>query len=507
MQDNNSNNKRLAKNTFFLYVRSFVLLGISLYTSRLTLDILGVKDFGIYNLVGGVVTMFSILNGAMSSASRRFITYALGDKDKNKVRNVFQNTVILHYLLSIILFVLLEIIGVWFLNNKLNIPSDRLNAAYYVMQFSILTLFVNIVCVPYDALIVAHEKMKAFAYIGIFEAIEKLLVIYILMCINVDNLIFYSLLMFLCTLFKIGIYINYCFKKFEETRGLVFRVDKELFRRMFSFASWNLFGHGSFVLRNQGVDIVMNIFFGVTVNAAKGVCNQVQGAVTQFVTNFQTALYPQVTVAIAEGNRKRAHSLMNQGGRLSFYLLSIISIPLYISLEEILNLWLVEVPMYTVLFIRLTLLYMLLDSLSRIIMQAISATGIIKNYEIVVGGTKLLAVPMTYIYILLFKDVSAGLVVNLILELACLILRLYFAKKLVDFCIKDYLIHIVAKCWIVFSIAILCSFLISHIIYVHFSLMIIITAFTSLIIIMFLGFNRTERKLIIDKVLVQLKKL
>ena len=287
----NSDNNRIAKNTIFLYFRSILLILISLYTSRVILEALGVSDYGVYNVVGGMVAMFSMLSGAMSSASQRFITFALGKKDFEHLCKVFNTSISLHVVLGFIMIVILEVIGVWFLYNKLNIPSERLEIAFWVFQCSTAAFFIGIISVPFIATIVAHEKMSAFAYIGIIDGVLKLFIALLLLYAPIDRLLLYAFLLSLVTLLTFLIYFTYCRWTFAETRGIKWLIERQLFREMFNFAGWNLFGSGSLVLRNQGIDILLNLFYGVTVNAAKGVCNQIQAGVYQFVTNFQRKVY------------------------------------------------------------------------------------------------------------------------------------------------------------------------------------------------------------------------
>ncbi len=500
MADYSTNNKRIAKNTLLLYFRSILLILISLYTSRVILQSLGVLDYGIYNVVGGVVTMFTMISTSMSSASQRFITYALGEGDFERLKKVFTTSITLHIIIGILIVLLIEIFGVWFLYAKLNIPDNRLDIAFWVLQLSIFTLFVNIIAVPYNSVIIAHEKMSAFAYISILEAVLKLLIAFGLLWSPIDRLLLYAILMFVTSLLIRMIYTVYSHRKFDETRDVKLGIEHGLFKRMFSFAGWNLFGSGSLLLRNQGVDILLNLFFGVTVNAAKGICNQVQSAVYQFVSNFQTALNPQLTMSVAQHDYSRTHSLIIQGGRLSFYMLSLFAVPLIVALPEVMSLWLVEVPEYSVIFIRWTLIYLLFDSLSRFLITAVSAYGKIKIYQIVVGGTKLLTLPLVYFWLLLGGSPVSGILANIIIEIICLIQRLYFNSKYNGLSRHSYIFKTVIPCWGIFAIAIIPSYLIR----LYVSSNIIVLVFTSLLItilaIGFGGLNKSERQIAIDKV-------
>lgn len=499
------NNKLLVKNTGYLYFRSFLLLAISLYTSRLVLQALGVDNYGIYNVVGGFVAMFTILSRAMSSASQRYITFALGETGEKSVRNVFQTCVNLHIVLAVIMVILLEAVGIWFVGSKLNIPPGRETAAIIVLQFSIASLFIQVICVPFDALIVAHEHMNAFAYIGIFEAIAKLGIVFLLFYVSYDSLVFYCFLLLLFDISKFFIYRVYCRKYFSESRYLKRQIDKGLFREMFAFSGWNLFGQGSYLLRNQGIDILMNLFFGVTVNAAKGVCNQVQNAVANFVSNFQAALYPQVTKALAQDNICRMHRLIVSGSKLSFFLLSMICIPLSLNLKEVLELWLVEVPKFTLEFIQLTFIFMLMDTQSRLLIHGIDSTGEIKNYQLIVGTTKLLALPITYVLLKMGGGVLSGLIVNIGLEFFCFGERLYFCKKQISLSVITFIKNVTIRCIIVFVLAYGLSLLVSNYLNFYYFIDIIVALVISGLVIWLLGFSKEERVKLSESVLSVIK--
>lgn len=453
-----------------------------------------------------MVTMFTIVSNSMASASQRFITYALGENDFEKLRKVFSSSITLHIIIGIFIALVLEGFGVWFLYSKLNIPVNRINAAFWVLQFSIATLFVNIISVPFNAVIIAHEKMSAFAYISILDGILKLLIAISLLWTAADRLIVYAILMFIIALFLRVIYSVYSHSHFEETRKVQLKIEHGLFREMASFAGWNMFGSSSKLLRNQGVDILLNLFFGVTVNAAKGLCNQVHHAVYQFVTNFQTAVKPQLTMSVAQHDFNRTHTLIIQGGRFSFFMLSFISIPLIVETPEVLSLWLVKVPDYTIEFVRWTLVYLLLDSLSRFLIISILAYGQIKVYQLVVGGTKLLILPLVYIWLLLGGSPLTGIWANIILEVVCLCQRMYFNKKYNGLNWLTYIKETVLPCWIVFGIALAVSFIFRIYVSSNVFILTIISILTSFVIITFIGFNHSERQMAYSKVKTVLQK-
>ena len=337
MTDTSANNKRIAKNTLLLYFRMLFMMAVSLYTSRVVLNALGVEDFGIYNVVGGVVAMFSMLSGSLSAAITRFITYELGKGNQENLKKIFSSSVTIQIGLAILIIVVAEAIGVWFLNMKMNIPDVRITAANWVFQFSILTFAVNLISVPYNASIIAHERMSAFAYISILEAIGKLAIVFLIVISPMDKLIFYAILMCAVALIVRLAYGVYCKRHFEEcTYHFIF--DRDLLKHMFGFAGWNFIGATSAVLRDQGGNVVINLFCGPAANAARGIAFQVNNAISGFVTNFMTALNPQITKSYAAGDRKYMMTLIFQGARLSFYMLLLLSLPVLINTHYILSL-------------------------------------------------------------------------------------------------------------------------------------------------------------------------
>lgn len=374
MSNTTENNKRIAKNTLLLYFRMLFLMAVSLYTSRIVLNALGVEDFGIYNVVGGVVTMFSVLSGSLSAAISRFITYEIGKGNQDKLNKIFSSAVTIQLGLAGIIILLAETIGIWFLNIKMNIPELRMEAANWVFQFSILTFAINLISVPYNACIIAHEKMSAFAYISILEAIGKLAIAYLIVVSPMDKLIFYAILMCIVALIVRFTYGNYCKRHFSECT-YHFIWDKQLLKQMFGFAGWNFIGAASAVLRDQGGNVVINLFCGPTVNAARGIAFQVNTAVNQFVTNFMTALNPQITKSYAAGNKEYMMTLIFQGARLSFYMLLLLSLPILINTHYILGLWLKLVPDHAVLFVQLVLIFAMSESISQPLITAMLATG------------------------------------------------------------------------------------------------------------------------------------
>ena len=344
------NNKRIFKNTMMLYCRMLLMLFVSLYTSRITLSTLGIENFGIYNVVGGVVVLFSFLSSAMSSATQRFLNFELGKSDGQRVRQVFGMSLVVHAVIAIIVLFLAETIGLWFLNNKLNIPDSRMVAANWVYQLSIFGTIVGILRVPYNATIIAHERMSYYAYLGIAEAILKLVVVFTLTLVSVDKLILFAILLQSVSLLLLFVNVTYCVRKFNSAWP-VFVKDRALFCDLISFSGWSLFGAVANVSRDQGVNVILNLFYGVTANAAMGVANQVNGAVYQFVSNFQVAFSPQIVKSYSAGERGYFNSLVFNASKYSFFLMWFLSLPVLVNTDFILNLWLKNPPEYASEFV------------------------------------------------------------------------------------------------------------------------------------------------------------
>lgn len=427
--DFKSNNKRIAKNTVYLYVRTLLVMFVSIYTSRIILDTLGVEDYGIYNVVGGFVSMFSVLSGTLTAASQRFIAYELGKSDSN-VKKVFSTTLLIHFLLAIILFVLLETIGLWFLNDKMNIDSTRLPAANWVFQCSVVTFCVNLISIPYTASIIAYEKMSAFAYISIFEVLAKLVAVYALYIIAFDSLIVYAFFMLLVAIILRAIYGVYCSKNFPDCRfSLCF--EKTIFKEILGFSGWNFIGSSAAILNNQGINMLINLFFGVTLNAARGLALQIDNAINTFVQNFMMALNPQITKSYAAGDYEYVNKMIILGTKFAFFLFWILCLPVYVNTDFILSIWLKEVPDYAALFIQLGIIYNLAQNLSQCLYTTMLATGRIKKYQIVVGGLSLLAFPTAWLFFKMDFPGEYGYWSMIIFAIVCLIARLFLLQEMV----------------------------------------------------------------------------
>lgn len=413
-QNTSANNKRIVKNTAFLYVRMLLLLFISFFSSRVILQSLGVMDYGIYNVVGGVVTMLSFFNTALSGATSRFLTFELGTGNIDKLKRTFQTSLFIHILLVIIIVVLLETVGLWFVCNKLVLPDERLNVAIIVYQISVFTLVLGIMQVPFSASITSHEKMNAFAYIGIYDAVMKLLIAYLLFIATTDKLVLYALLIALSSLSVSVIYAYYCVKNFPECR-LQIKYNKAIFKPMVSYSSWDLIGSMSVIVRGQGTNILQNTFFGPIVNASTGVANTVLNAIMGFTDNFLVAVRPQIVKQYAMGNYDMFESLTVNTARYSYLLLLFTSIPLMFEAEFAMNIWLSEVPQFAVLFCQLSIVNNWVSIMFRPTITAVGATGKIKRLSIYNGLTYMLVIPIAYVMLCMGTGPATPFVLNIIL--------------------------------------------------------------------------------------------
>ena len=441
MGDNAENNKRIAKNTIVLYMRMLFLMGISLYTSRIVLEVLGVIDYGIYNIVGGVVSMFGFINTSMAAATQRYITFAIGKNDASLLQKTFSTALQIHFLIAIIIVILSETVGLWFLYNKLQIPIDRMDAAFWILQFSIIDTFVMIISVPYNADIIAHERMSAFAYISILEGILKLAIVFILLFYKYDKLILYAFLLLVVQLAIRFCYGTYCKRCFWETKYKNV-WDRKFFCQLINFAGWSIFGNLAAVIMGQGLNLLLNIFFGPIVNTARGLALQVQSALQQFIGNFQMALNPQITKTYAQGKMEEMHNLMFRSARFSFYLMFLLSLPILFETEFILTIWLKNVPEYTIIFLRLMICYSLLYTLSNPLIIANQATGKVKKYQAVCGSTLILILPISYICLKVGLPAYSVFIVNIIMECVCQLFRMIMLRNLIGIKLRDYFFNI-----------------------------------------------------------------
>lgn len=445
MPDNSQNNKRIAKNTLMLYIRMLFLMFINLYTSRVILKALGIEDYGIYNAVGGFVAMFSMISTALGGAISRFLTFSLAKDAPERLREVFSTSVIIQITLCILLIIIAESLGIWFINTQMVIPANRIVAANWVFQISVLTTIINLIGIPYQSLIIAHERMSAFAYIGIYEGLFNLSVALILShIISADTLIIYAILLCVLAISVRAIYGIYSRKNFPES-SFKFIIDKELLKRMFSFATWNFIGTTSGVLRSQGINILINIFCGPAVNAARGIAMQVNGALSGFAGNFMTAVRPQITKSYALGNKEGYENLVFKSSKFSFFILMILFLPLIMESKFIISTWLVEVPKFTIEFVQVILLLTLVESYSHPLIYLLLSTGNIKKYQILVGVIQILNFPIAYILLKLGFNPVSTVTSTIFIAIICLFTRLWLLRNMIKFPVKTFISSVVIK--------------------------------------------------------------
>lgn len=510
MSQSTVNNKRIAKNTILLYLRMFFTMAVTLYTSRVVLKVLGIDDYGLFNVVGGIIAMFGFLNSAMSSATQRYLTFELGRGDAERLRTIFATSQLIHILIAAVVLILGETVGLWFLFNKMVIPEGRELAAMWVYQCSVFSSMVMIMSVPFNAVIIAHERMSAFAYISILEVTLKLMIVFMLTISPADKLTTYAILLLAIQLLIRIIYGVYCARHFKESHAGI-QLNKPLFREMTAFAGWNLWGNCAGVLSTQGVNILLNMFFGPAVNAARGVAVQVQSAVHMFATNFQTALNPQITKTYAQDDLASMHLLIARSSRFSFYLLFVFALPIFIVTYDILDLWLVEVPQYSDVFLRFSLGIVIIDSIANPLMISAQATGNVKKYQSVVGGVILLITPVAYAALKLGCTPDMVYFVHLAVCIVAFIVRLFIISPMIKISISRYLMLVLPKCLSVLATSIIIPLLADyfwegHTIMRTLSIS-VISAMCVCIATYLLGLETSERNFIDNKITVQFQKL
>lgn len=502
MTDSIANNKRIAKNTILLYVRMFIMMAVGLFTSRIILDALGVSDYGIYNVIGGLVTMFSVLTGAMSVATSRFLTFALGSGNNQLLRRTFVTAVNIHLIIAAAIVVIAEVGGIWMLNSHLNIPADRMDAANVVLQFSIATFVINLINVPYTSSIISHERMGIYAYISLFDVFVKLGIVYVLYLTSSDRLVVYALLLCLANLVTQVINWIYCKRKFAECRYF-FSIDKQLLKKMFGFIGWAFWGNAAVVLKDQGMTLLLNIFCGTIVNAAQGVANQVNVTVNRFVSNFMTAVNPQITKLYASGDYDAMNRLIVRSTKLSAFLLLVLIVPIIVNIDDLLALWLVEVPLHTGSFVTLILFYSFVNCFTGGLITGILANGKIKTYEI--------ALTVTYILnlVLAFFSLKSGMtpeilyVLLIIFKFVVLGIQLWLGRTMFRLPLRTYLKAMTRYVLPVLAVGLFLMFVpwkeISGVIQ-RIILSVLSVEGILLLTIYLVGFEMNERRFIIEKI-------
>ena len=495
MSDTSANNKRIAKNTLMLYIRMLFTMAVSLFTSREVLQTLGVEDYGVFSVVGGVITMFAFINGGMVSSTQRYLNFEIAKGNAERLRSVFNTALQIHALIALIIIILGETVGLWFLMEKLVIPEERMAAAMWVYQCSIIACAVNILSVPYNADIIAHEKMSAFAYISILDVILKLVIVYLLVVSPIDKLIVYAILTLLVQLLIRYVYTRYCNKHFQES-FVEWKLNKPLFNEMLSFAGWSFWGNLSAILYTQGLNMMLNIFFGPVVNAARGIAVQVQSAVHQFVSGFQTALNPQITKNYASGDLEQMHSLMFRSARFSFLLLFFISLPVLIETEFLLTLWLKSVPENAVIFTQIMICISLIFTTANPCAIANQATGKVKVYQVVEGSILLTILPISYMVLRHGSPAYSVFIVHFCVESVAQFTRMYMLRKLINLPLRQYFRNIYLPIVTTVSIAIILPIMV-HMQMVNGWLRFIAVGFTCILSVgtnaFFFGLSKSER--------------
>lgn len=507
--DTSSNNKRIAKNTLLLYVRMLAMMFTSLFTSRIVLDVLGAADYGLNNVISGVVILFSFINNALLSATQRFLNFHIGRKDYKRTNVVFCMSLNTYLLLSVLIIILGETIGLWFVNTQLNIPADRMLAAHWVYQFTLLQFIVGLLRVPYNASIIAYERMNFFAYVSLLEVVIKLVVVYLLYITAFDKLIFYSFLYTVVPLIITFVYKLYCNKNFKTTEYKAM-WDKMAFREMFSFSGWSLFGSLANLSAQQGLNILINIFYGVTVNAAAGIANQVSTNVYGFISNFQTAFQPQIVKTYAAKEIERFHKLVFQTSKFSYFMVIILVLPILFTIDGILEIWLKQVPEYTAIFCRLILIFLSIEAITAPLWMSVQATGKIRNYQILMASIIFLNLPIAYLVLKAGLPVYTVWIVRVIVNIVTMTARCIYMKKKMDFPLLPYLRNVIIPILTVTLIALPIP-VILHYAISDFWLNLIVVGLTTFMVtildVYFIGMNVREKELVRSMILKKVPRL
>ena len=485
------------------------MMAIGIYSSRVILQALGVDDYGLYGAIGSIVAMFTIINGVLSVGTSRFLTFELGRNDFEKLRKTFSASLVMHTAMALILFVLLETIGLWFVNSRMNIPAGREFAANVIYQLSILSCMLSLTQVPYTACIIAHEKMDVYAYVGIVEVTFKLLLVILLLYVPfADNLIAYAIIL---AIWSIGLqiwYRYYCYRRFSETHLMIVK-DKAIYKSMLSYSLWDFVGQFCATGNSQGLNILINIFFGVTVNAARTIAFQVENAITQFSNNFMTSVNPQIVKNYACGNMDRFFQLIYEAGRYSYYLLFMVSLPIFLESDYILQLWLVEVPEYTSLFLRFIIAITLVRVIARPLINGVHATGNVKVLNLTSGvysaGTFL---PAVYVFFKLGFPVWWCFIIQSFNASICTMLEIRALYKQVPFDVNDYLKKVYVWPISVSLIACVPSSLIVYNVessFVRLCITIIISIVSTLFCVYYLGIDKKTRNKVLNVVNSKIK--
>lgn len=490
--------RRVAKNSLILYVRVMITMLITLWTTRIVLNSLGEEDYGIYNVVGGIVVLFSVISSSLSASISRFITYELGHGNLDKLQSIFKTALRIQYIIGAIILILSETVGLWFLNNEMVIPANRLIAANWVFQFSVFSFVIDLVSVPFNATIIAHERMAVYAYVGIFTAIAKLCVSLLIIYFP-GRLIAYAAMILTINILVRLFYGIYCKRQFDECRKNTNKIRHDLFKEIFGFAGWNFIGATAGILNSQGVNVILNLFFGPIINAARALAIQVSGAATTFANNFMVALNPQITKSYASDEKNDSLRLVFMGSKMGFFLMLFFATPIIIETPVILKWWLNEFPPYTILFVRLVLVKALIEVLSTPLMTLMLANGNIRNYQIIVGGCNLMVLPLAYICLKLEYPPQSVFYVAIVMSLIALFLRLLLLQSMTGLNVLSYTNTVVCRIVFVTLVAFPIPCLFKYIVTIQSDILsVILTCLVSIICcivaIYIIGLSSIERK-------------
>lgn len=496
-------NKRIAKNTAFLYIRMLIVLALSLYTTRVVLATLGIIDYGIFNVVCGFVSMFAFLNNSLANGTQRFYNFKIGEGKNNEIPLVFMSSMLIQIVLAIILLVILESFGLWYINNKMVIPEERITAAFWVFHCSVISLIFVVLQVPYSAIILAFEKMDYYAIVSIIDAFLKLAIVLVLPFINADHLIIYGILSLIISIVNFLLYAVYCRSRFrEETTMLWRRRENGLLREMTSFSGWNVFGTFAYMIKDQGLNVLLNSFFGPVVNAARGIAMQVNSALQGFSINIVAAVRPQLVQSYSSGNNTRVENLMFSMSRLIFLMLFVLSLPIMIELPYILKLWLSEpIPEYTIIFTDLVIVNMIITSMNTPLSQVVHATGKMKVYQI---GTSLVIcsiLPISYFFLKIGYSAVSTFIVCIVISIINQIVCLFLLRRIFTFSIRKYNSLVVFPCMLLTIASPVVPYLLHYYINESFGRLLIVTI-TSIGVTLGLAYvivlTKDEKRLIVS---------
>lgn len=493
----------------FLYFRMLLTLVLGLYTSRVVLQTLGISDYGLYNVVGGIITLFTFINSTLASGTQRFMSYALGEQNFNKMKSVFSTAIYLHAFFSLIIVVIAEVVGLWLLYNKMQIPDCRMDAAFWVFQFSVFATMVKMMEVPYMATLIAHERMNIYAYISIYDVVMKLLIVFMIQIVDYDKLILYAFLLFIVHISSALIYLFYCRSKYNETHSIV-GFNKSTFKEIASFSGWNIFGCGAVALQGQGVNILLNMFFGTVVNAARGIAFQVNAIILQFVNNFQIAVNPQIVKLYASGQKNEMIKLVINNSKFAAFLFLIIAIPAFVEIEFVLKIWLGEYPDYAPIFLRIIIIQSLIQTMNRPVVMAIHAVGRMKAVNLTSGSVLLLILPVSYILLKLGYSPETIFLVNNIPWLFELFIALYWLNKYIEFPIIEFYKKVYGVVLPIGSLAFSLPYTIHYVLEGNEILRFLAVGFLSVVsttlIVAYFGISKSLRLKLLNKILSKIHK-